>query len=496
MLWAVAAALAGAMYLLLRETYLFGAVPTMAENARARGRRDVALRTLERVAAAPSLFGESLKREPRYKLAWLYLQAGRHDEAIGQCRTVLSGRLAPSTEANFRRRMADCLEAAGRAEEADAERARATELLGETPSGPDALVAQGRLLADKRRYTDAAAALEQAYSLIPENNLRGRAQVAAKLALCHWEAGRPERAAEWAETVLRLEPTMALRTTAHSIAGLAYSNLAQYELAVHHKQEAVSIDLAAGNREQAAKHLGSLAEEMRKQGRLAEAMQACEQASALSMEGRRIARMAQYECLRTWGRFAEAREMLEQARSAPPHAVPSAERRSQAIIALGEAWLDLEERKPEQALARLEEARPELGADEKLGLVCEATETWALALLGRTEEAREHAARTEAMAASRPYSRSSLLGAEGMLGQAAFELGETGASRAHWQRYLALQPDPVMSPKAHFYLGECAARDADYDGARSAYRAAIATGMDTDYTRRARQRLEEMARGS
>src|SRR5262249_52159076 len=157
------------------------------------------------------------------------------------------------------------------------------------------------------------------------------------------------------------------------------------------------------------------------------------------------------------------------------HAQPAAERRSQALLALGQAWLEAEAEQPEAARRLLEEAEAEL-ADAKLRLWWEASAAWILALSGEEEAARRQLPALETGIAQFSGDPATLQLCWNMLGRTRLLLGDLEGSRAAWERYLTLDPEPAFRPAGHFFLGECHLQVGNREGARAAYEAAIAPG--------------------
>jgi tetratricopeptide (TPR) repeat protein len=486
LLWILGFALT---FALLREFWLQLLLPAFALHLRARGRRAQATKTLERAAARPSLFGERGRIEVRYRLAWLYMEDRRYDAAIQQCRTILARRLRPSVEASVRARLAECLEAAGDPAGAETERQRARNCLISGAGGGDTYFARGKLLARDRKYEEAREAYQQALAAIPAWNNFARAEVMVHLALASFDAGQPAETVRWAEEAMLAKPTTDLLITAHRTAGVGYSSQGRLDEAELHVRSAAAIAAAAGNAQRTAGLLLQLAGIQMKRGKLVETMEVCAKACGMDLEARRQARLIEGESLRLWGRYDQARTAFEQARQAPGHPQPSAERRSQATLALDQAWLEAEAGDPDAARRYLQEAVEGLGADEKLGLWCAATDAWVLALSGSKEESRERMVEAEARAsrfAADPGTQKMCLA---MLGQAAYALGEFDRSIEFWTEYLRQEPTPVFRPRGLYFLGECHRQLGREEPAKEAFGEAVDLGIDTYHARQAQRRL-------
>ena len=196
-----------------------------------------------------------------------------------------------------------------------------------------------------------------------------------------------------------------------------------------------------------------------------------------------------YECLRDLGRFEEALGMHQQACAAPAYAQPAAERRSQAVLALGLTWLKAEMGDGSGAWEALQRAVVELAREDKLNLWCEATAAWVYALFGQEEQARQKIVQADAGAARFAQDRATLLGTFSSLGRAAYVLEDFRLSQSLWGRYLALEPDIVSKPKGLYFLGNCALRLGQPDAAREMLQQAVSLGVGTYYARLAGEQL-------
>jgi tetratricopeptide (TPR) repeat protein len=492
------AALVALLALLLREMWVFAVLPTVAQMERSRGDLRAAIRILERVLRSPSLLGDRMRTAPRYRLAWFYLENRQPEQAIEMCRLCLKRRLRPAAESNIRRQLADSLEAAGRPEEAAQERQQAAERLQESPRDIRFYISLGHSLVAEHRYAEAVQAYEQALAhLAPERRSPSKRSVASlqrgrlllRLALALWESGRPDAALARAQQTLETTDDLPTSMAAHSAAALACSDLGDLEEAERHYDQSISLALRLHNVERAATYLATLGSVQRRRGMLVQAVETCQKAAQMSLQARRTARLAEFECMLYWGKFEDARRMLDQAAKAHPLPTPSDERRSQAIIQLGRSWLEAECGNPQKAMECLREAMRTLGQEEKLGLACLCTEAWILACLGRHEEARQRLAEAQEKARSFPDSRATQADCWSLLGRAAYELGDDALCLQLWERFLQLRPDPVDVPRAQLYIGQCRARLGDNEAARAAFQAAKDTGLQTYHTHKAQERL-------
>ncbi len=431
MWWIAALLLVGAVYLFLREIWFFSVLMSIGNHAAARGNRRGAIRIYERICAAPSLKGDSAQREAHYNLAWHYLHDKRTSEAIERGRLALRGKLNPAIEALYRMRLADCLEAQGDPSSAVEERRRASELVNTTKEGPAQLIALGASLKKQGRYSEAIPVYERALAKTPESFTMPRTHVMVNLALACWEAGRMNETLRWADAALALNPDLTHRTTALSMSGMALGSLGRLDEAEERHRLAYEASTAAGNADASARHLATPGEMQRRKGRMVEAIETCERAASMSIASRRTARFCEFETFLGWGRFSEAREMLEKGRGAEGFAVPAAERRIQAISSTALALLEIDEGHADRALACLDEARQELEKDEKAAVSYFSMRAWAEALLGLKGESLESARHATGLAAQIPDSRNSLLIYNRNLGCAALAVGDPNAARAH-----------------------------------------------------------------
>jgi tetratricopeptide (TPR) repeat protein len=488
--------------LLLREMWVFGILPGAAQAARSHGNLRAAIRILERVLRSPSLFGDYLRTDPRFRLAWFYLENQQPEQAIEMCRQCLKRRLRPALESNIRRRLADCLEAAGRPEEAAQERKHAAERLQDSPHDTGFYVSLGQSLVAERRYSEAVEAYEQALAHLSSERISPvkrpvasleRGRLLLRLALALWESGHPDAALARAKEALANTDDLSTCMVAHSVAALACSDRGDLEEAERHYEQSFGCAVRLRNVDKAASYLATLGSIQRRRGILVKAVETCQKAAEMSLQARRAARLAEFECMLYWGKFEDARQMLDQAARAYPFPTPSDERRSQAVIQLGRSWLEAETGHPEKALECLREAEESLGKEEKLGLACLTTEAWILACLGRREESRQKLEEAQEQAQRFPDSRATQASCCCLLGRAAYAQGDDALCLDLWERFLQLRPDPVDIPRAHYYIGLCRARREEIEAARAAFQAAIDTELQTYHTQKAEERLANLS---
>lgn len=432
-------------------------------------------------------------------------QQKRYAEAVEAFQSLLKRRLPAGLEADTRRRLADTLDVLGRPEEAAQERERANAASAGKVRDPLALATQGDLLKRQGRYDEACALYEHSLALLPSASAPGRALVMAKLALACHEAGRSAETISWAEASLRNAPVPDVRQVMHSMAGIGYSDQGHLEEAETHYRRALELAEGEGKPDKAAECLGLLAGLLHKQGRFEEAIATCHRAASVSTTPLHLDLTIESECLRDMGRFDEARAVRQKKRVGPGFDQPWVQQRIEALRALGAAWLEAAADQPDAALTCLEEARaglkilsgsvwppPPNSNNDKLGLWCDATEARIQAQRGQEVAARRLIAGVESRLSRFTGDRATVIGAYGQLGRAAFFLGDLDMSRAFWERYLELRPNPVYLPLAYFYLGETWLRLGETAQARAAFAQAVAPQIDSYDARRAQSRLNEM----
>jgi len=481
------------MLALAREQWLFHQRPKESDEARARGDRARARTILEDILSKPALFGARSRSSVHARLAWSYLEDGRPHDAAEQARRSLDSRLHPAIESLHRLRLADCLEACGETAEADRERARAAQLAANGPENAARLLAQGKTLRKAGRHADAIPVYERAIALTDQSLPSVRAHLMVTLALSCWEAGRINQALRWAEQALALGPDLIHRTSAYSVSALALGSLGRLDEAEERWQLAYDVAEQAGNTIAAARYLASLAEVQRRRGRLLEAFQSCDRAAGMSLESRRAAKFAAFECYLTWGRLADAREMLEQGARAQGFAIPASEIRIQALTTMNRGLLAAEEGRFEEALSRIEESRPVLETDEKLGMTWHVMRAWIEAERGNRADSEASAQAATTLSIRMPDDRAAMLRYHTYLGRAALAAGEVESALHHFESAMKLRPDPVEVPRAHYFLGECRRALGDVDGALTEWQAAVDSGLDTRYVSLAKARLAKSA---
>jgi tetratricopeptide (TPR) repeat protein len=451
------------------------------------------LRWLELIAATPSLLGDSLKIVARTRLLGPYLLMGRHAEVVRLARAILSHDLnSAELESDIRLRLADSLEALGERSAADTERKNAAACLGGADESSFGYTNLAKMLSRQNRHAEAFDMLERALELVPQGQQAIRLEILSKLAVTGFNAARLDDAARWAEIGLREGATGSVRKTLHRMAGACHNDQGRVDEAEAHKRAALEMAEADGDPKAISECLADVAEMLRKRGKLADALAAAEQAASVAPQACRQARMVQYETLKAAGDFHAALGALDQASLAKKHEIPAYERRSQAIVHLGRAWLLIELKQPEHARTQLEAARREFESDARLGLWCAATDAWLAALEGNQDEYNRRVEETEAALVDLADDRNSVTGALSSLGKGACLIHDFERGLDWWKRYLEFKLDLVNLPSGHYHLGLCLEGLGREFEARTAWRQALDLGVDTHYSRLAASRLRSL----
>ena len=447
-----------------------------------------------------------------------FFQAKRYAEAAEAFRQLLAQSPSAGLEADTRRRLADTLASLGQTEDAAAERELAANIAENSTGDPMALMTKGDLLKRDHRYNEACAAYEQALRLLsslpsepllppaPPPSGVSRSYLMAKLALAHYEAGRPAKTVIWAGASLANSPNTTICLMMHRMCGVGYSDLGDFVKAEAHYLHALKLAAAGGKPSEIAQSLTTLASVQRKRGRLNEAITTARRATAVFAHPGRGGLLAEAECLRDLGRFEEARAVVATMKQGPYYDRPDIEQRTQVICSLTLAWIEANDNRPDAALAALQEAwenlgvvrgtfpllpLPEGGAD-KLVLYCDSTAIRVYALLGQVENAHQMQESVETRLEGLTEDRASRLGVYSEIAPAALALGDYTQCQNWWQKYLECRPDIVGQVKAHYSLGEVLAKRGETQAAVEAYTQALALGVDSFHAQRAKARLEEL----
>jgi tetratricopeptide (TPR) repeat protein len=449
-------------------------------------------RYLERVVATPSLLGDRVRVRARHDLMRLSHMEGLHEQAAAQGAAILRHRdLATITAVEVRGRLADALEGLGRHDEAREQRRLAEEGLKGTNRDPAWYINRGRQLDARRDFVGACRAFEQGLEIAPPGVNDARALLVLHLANALYMAGRVEDSARRAAEAARLVDDPEGQYAAHRQAGASNASLGRLAEAEVHRQRAVALAETMGDARRLVDSVADLAEIQRKRGQLAEAFAACDRAARASRPTRHL-ELIRYEILRSWGQFDEALAALWRASRIDPLPTVRAEELTQGIFAFGRATVLMEHGRLDEVPALLESTRRRVRGDAKIGLWCDAAAVRLAALCGRSDEVLDTLDQIEARLAEFAQDTNTRGGVLASLGRAALAVGAYDRALVYWEQYRALPPSPVELPVALYHLGEVHKGLGDPSTARSCYRAAVDTGLDTHYTRLARHRLSSI----
>jgi tetratricopeptide (TPR) repeat protein len=451
---------------------------------------------LERVVATPSLFGPAAKLVARHALAKIYFGNRKYAEAsthYGLMLEALSGSFHrgrnKSLEASIRRQLADCLEAVGQVEDAAQEREHSAELLDHAPEDTLAQLTHGKLLQRQNRHEEAYAAFQKALELAPIARTKVRIECMVHMLLAAYNAGRPSDCLHLANEAIELGATGVFLRSARKMAAVACGSLGRLEESERHYRHAYDAAAAEHDTGAMAEIAGWLANCLWKRGKLVEAKEACSRAVAMDPKAARVSLSVEADIFHDQGRYDEALAAVARCKEIGPLVTPSAERRVQAIRALGTARILAECSRGEDAWIHIQQALEVLKDDAKLGLMCEASTAWVLAAMGHAEDSRRLAASVENRLSSFKEDPSTCRSVLYDLGMAACASGDYLVGVKRWTLYMTQSPDPIYHPSGHFHRGECFRCLGQLIEANHDYRAAVAMNFDTHFTRLARRRL-------
>ena len=474
-------ALVGAVHLLY-----FVVIPRRIAKRKIRSPR--VRRYLEWVVATPSLLGDFIRVDARHDLMRLAHMEALHETVAAQGFAILRhDRVPHGIRAEVRRRLAEALEGLGRFDEAAEQRRLGVADLKVAEKDPSWYVSRGRQLAAERDFNGACRAYELGLEATPDGDRDTRALLTLHLANALFMAGRIEESARRAEEATGLVTDFEQLYSAHRQAGASYGTLGLLEQAKVHRQRAVELAEAAGQRDKLADALADLAELERKQGHLANALAACDRAAAIKPT--RHVEGVRYEILRSWGRFDDAFAANLRASEIDPNPAPRTEQMMQGIYAYGRAFLRMEQGRLDEVPTLLEAAAERVRGDAKLTVWCDAAQTRFAALAGRRDDALRGLDRVERRQDEFAQDRNTRAVIFSSLGRAALALGEYDRALGYWQQYLELPPTPVDAPIAYYHLGEALRGLGDEPAARARYQQAVDTGLDTYHARLAEERL-------
>ena len=359
------------------------------------------------------------------------------------------------------------------------------------------LLRRGFRLQKKMDFVAAEKSFRRAHRFIPPWHDAERKTAMVMISTVTFDLGLLSETVLWAERALAAGLNARLAISAHSMAGIGRNDTGEIDEANRHFQAGMQLAQSLGQKTQQARIAGLLAANLKKSGRFAEAIAASERAETIDPQGRQTPMICRYETYLAQGRFDEARRVLAELRKIPISynpAQPDGEReaRIQAVFDMSLAGMEVEAGNYEEALRVAQSTAPRLKPDAKMYLNLLATQARALGELGRCDEARVLAREIEARGATLQGNRYSRLTTEKAAAHLELHCGDGAKSRARWENYLRGKPDPYNVPQAHFFIGESHLKDGDSKGAIAAYRNAVAPGIETLYTAKARARLSEL----
>ncbi len=389
----------------------------------------------------------------------------------------------------IRQRLADCLEALGRRDEADSERARADECLIGSNDTFAARLAQGKLYERENRHAEAFAAYERGLALVPAHRTEIQIEFMTHLVLSSFNAGRSPDTVHWAETVLTMNPGPVFADACRRMAAVSLGNLGRLDEAERYAREAAE---HARDDKSRASALALVASYACRRGQLDEAERGARHAESLSPGAGNTPWAVLSEVARLRGNFTESIDYLHRTKAQSTLFIPASQRRMDAAISHTEARILAELGRVDEALALLRSADAEVGNDPKLGPSIDATTAHVLALRGEDAAARDRIASAVQRRQDIPQARSSQQSILADLGRAALVLGDPALAEQFWKGYHDTKPDPVYQPTALYHLAECRRLLDDHEAAVSLYRQTTSTHFGLHYERLARQRLAEL----
>jgi tetratricopeptide (TPR) repeat protein len=448
-------------------------------------------RKLERVAAMPTLLGESRKVRVRFDLLRLLNHWGQPERALEHARRILECRIPPSLEADVRIRMADALESLGRLDEAREQRLLAKAGQDEDLDGKDStwFLNRGRILESQRDFDGACANYARAVQIMPPGNDGPRSHALVHLALAEFHAGRIEDSAQHAAQAAELATSPKTRHSALRQASAAYATLGQIEQSEKFDRMVREEAMGCGDLKAVAEASAHLAENLRKRGRLGEALESIDEAARI--EDVRSVHSVRYEILRSSGRYEEALEAIDAARRTGQFGLARHEKKIQGLYDFSASRVLMDLGRIDEAEACLTRAMGVLKDDPKLHLWCLAGMARAMGAAGSRPEAVRLIERVEAGLPAFRDDRNTLQVGYASIGRSALALGDFERALKAWRSYLDTNPSPVDQPTALFHVGECCRGLGNREAARDAYQAAISLGIETPEAARAFGRLEE-----
>lgn len=451
-------------------------------------------RLLGLIAAAPSVLGEPGRVFVRLELLRMLNDLGRAEEALEHGERLLELKLLAILESEVRFQVADSLDTLGRPDESRWQRSRAQACLEGVPPDAASLFQSGRL---KEAQGDLPGALEdysKAARFAGPAKSETKAKALLRLACAEFHAGRVDDSARHATELAELAANPRVRLGALLQASLSYSNQGDLERSEHYDRIASELARELGSQKELALALAHMGENLRKRGRLADALEAVEKARQI--EDVRACHTLLSSIHLSAGRFDKALEEFEVAGRTGVEGLGRLENKMQAIFDLTAFRLLVEFDRIDEAAERLDRSAHALASDPKQTLLWKAASARIAALRGERERAHALMAEVEDGQGKFAGDRSTQHLCLTLRAQAFQSLGELDEARATWERYLVASPDPVFQPGALYQLGECLLGQGDQTAAIDFYQRADALGLETHGSNQARRRLAELGRST
>jgi len=460
-------------------------IPARASMLRKAGKRHEAIRLLEMAARLP--VNDVLRLNTLYLLGVYYFQEGRHADAAAQFKRILAHSINSPMEADIRRRLSDSLAGMGDEFGAAAEASTASSLAQE---GDDArsLITRAGLLKRQHRYDEAYDVYVTA--LTRSSDPETLAEIRVGMCLAAFEAGRSADCLMAAEAAIEGGATGTHLKSAYGMAGVASSNLGQFDKAEEYTLKAYQLARDVGDTTDAARKLSYLGNLQMRVGRVRQAIATIDQSSS-EFGPTRMAMIGKSEALQVLGLYDEAlRAMLESDKIKEPGTnIVHHQRRQHAVSLLGASRIYVELKRLDEAWSALQEAKTIFAGDDKLSLWCDAGAARILALMGQTTQARETITRIETIMPRFADDRVTMLTCRSALAITAFELADYEASVSQFESYLQCDPDICWRPRGLYYIGESHLRLGDIAKAREAFLSAESINVESVYVDLCRQAL-------
>jgi len=489
LMWIIAVTIAVVVLAAAYEVIAFQYLPKHIFRARKKSGYDATITRLRILGRLPSLAGAKAKLHTWFYLGDMLYQARRYAEALEPLRAVCSFGTNP-LDPPARKRIAECLDALGRPDEAARERLAAGFVADAIGNPLLSAKTKAEMFSREQKYDEACQQYELAMGLATGPDFRLKRTLRLKLTLANMNAGHPSRVLGLSEQGLLDDPDPLHKIIFHRMAGLACANLGRLEIADIHSQKAYDAAVQLGNTNQQADSLGVLAYVRHQQGRLDEAIDLSRRAVEAAGEiGNRVANTCLFETLMTMGRYQDAQNAISQSRESTVMFVPSKERRSTGAMNLGLARAAGELGNFNQALDLVASATKDF-QNNSMSAYCDSIRFWLLAERGDAASEWMVATESKVKSVDSPGAQRDIFG---MLTRGALATGDYALGLRFAMCLLDLGPHPVDLPRAHYLIGECRRGLGEIDAARSAFNEAIGLGIETIWTKRARERLAEMA---